>query len=52
MAETYAIQIKGLTKFYGSFQALHGVDLDIRKGEIYGFWGRTVLEKRPPFAVY
>jgi len=39
MPEGYAIQVEGLTKFYGSFQALFGVDLAIREGEIYGFLG-------------
>lgn len=34
-----AIRTKGLTKSYGSFQALHGVDLDVRTGEIFGFLG-------------
>jgi ABC-2 type transport system ATP-binding protein len=30
---------RGLTKFYGSFQALRGVDLEVRRGEIFGFLG-------------
>jgi len=34
-----AIRTRGLTKFYGSFQALHGVDLEVRRGEIFGFLG-------------
>lgn len=34
-----AIHTKGLTKFYGSFQALHGVDLTVERGEIFGFLG-------------
>ncbi len=34
-----AIHTKGLTKFYGSFQALHGVDLSVERGEIFGFLG-------------
>jgi ABC-2 type transport system ATP-binding protein len=37
--ESPAIQTKGLTKNYGRFQALHGVDLDVRRGEIFGFLG-------------
>jgi len=36
---TPAILAKGLTKFYGSFQALHGVDLRVERGEIFGFLG-------------
>jgi len=34
-----SIMIKGLEKSYGSFQALFGVDLTVRKGEILGFLG-------------
>jgi ABC-2 type transport system ATP-binding protein len=39
MVETAAIMTQGLIKFYGGFQALHGVDLDVRRGEIFGFLG-------------
>ena len=34
-----AIEIKGLEKFYGKFQALYGVDLEVNQGEIFGFLG-------------
>jgi len=34
-----AIVTKDLTKYYGRFQALHGVDLEVRTGEIFGFLG-------------
>jgi ABC-2 type transport system ATP-binding protein len=34
-----AITIRGLKKNYGPTQALKGVDLDIKKGEIYGLIG-------------
>ena len=34
-----AILIEGLEKSYGSFKALHGVDLEVRQGEILGFLG-------------
>jgi len=34
-----AVEIKGLTKWYGSFQALYGVDLTVKEGEILGFLG-------------
>lgn len=33
------ISIKGLEKSYGSFQALFGVDLEVKRGEILGFLG-------------
>ena len=37
---TSAISVKGLTKTYdGGFQALKGVDLEIRKGEIFALLG-------------
>ncbi len=35
----YAIQARGLTKIFGSFTAVKGVDLQIRYGEIYGLLG-------------
>ena len=34
-----AIQTSGLTKRYGSVQALVGLDLEVRPGEIFGFLG-------------
>lgn len=34
-----AIDIQGLVKWYGSIQALRGVDLTVEKGEILGFLG-------------
>lgn len=33
------LQIKGLEKNYGKFKALDGLDLKIKKGEIFGFIG-------------
>jgi ribosome-dependent ATPase len=37
--EDVAIEAKGLTKRFGSFTAVDNVDLDIRRGEIFGFLG-------------
>ena len=34
-----AIQVKGLTKSYGKVQALRGIDLQVQRGEIFGFLG-------------
>jgi ABC-2 type transport system ATP-binding protein len=34
-----ALKINGLTKSYGKVQALRGVDLEIKRGEIFGFLG-------------
>jgi len=39
MTEQTAIAIQGLYKSYGRVQALRGVDLEIRRGEIFGFLG-------------
>lgn len=35
----YALQIEGLTKYYGDFLALENLDLSIKKGEVVGFLG-------------
>lgn len=37
--EIYAIRTAGLTKSYGTVQALKGVDLEVTRGEIFGFLG-------------
>ncbi|MBE0687987.1 MAG: ATP-binding cassette domain-containing protein, partial [Anaerolineaceae bacterium] len=34
-----AIQVQGLTKSYGKVQALKGIDLEVKHGEIFGFLG-------------
>lgn len=34
-----AIQIQGLVKHYGKFEALKGIDLDVHTGEVFGFLG-------------
>jgi ABC-2 type transport system ATP-binding protein len=39
MGETAAILTRGMIKFYGDFQALYGVDLEVQRGEIFGFLG-------------
>ena len=39
MTEMTAIRTKGLTKAYGRIQALRGVDLEVQRGEIFGFLG-------------
>ncbi len=33
------IQVRGLVKRYGRFQALHGIDLEVERGEVFGFIG-------------
>lgn len=39
MNKEAAISVKGLTKSYGKFVALHGLDLEVKRGEIFGFLG-------------
>jgi ABC-2 type transport system ATP-binding protein len=39
MDNDFAIKIEGLVKSYGKTQALFGVDLEVKRGEIYGFLG-------------
>jgi ABC-2 type transport system ATP-binding protein len=34
-----AVWVRGLTKSYGAVQAVRGIDLDVRRGEIFGFLG-------------
>src|SRR3954465_11004325 len=37
--ETTAVQVRGLKKAYGSLQALDGVDLTVRRGEVLALLG-------------
>jgi ABC-2 type transport system ATP-binding protein len=39
MDQSPAIQIQGLTKSYGRVRALRGVDLEVQRGEIFGYLG-------------
>src|SRR5579872_5605647 len=39
MEQLLAVMAHGLTKSYGPVQALRGVDLEVRVGEIFGFLG-------------
>jgi ABC-2 type transport system ATP-binding protein len=39
MIDALAIEIEGLTKTYGSVQALRGVNLTVKRGEMLGFLG-------------
>lgn len=60
MAERFAIRTEGLTKHYGKVEALNDLDLDIGRGEIFGFLGpngagktttiRTMLDEIRPTA--
>jgi ABC-2 type transport system ATP-binding protein len=37
--EAAVISVRGLRKSYGSFEAVRGVDLDVRAGEVFAFLG-------------
>lgn len=39
MAETMALETRGLTKSYGAVRALRGVELTVAPGQIFGFLG-------------
>ncbi len=39
MEQETAILIRGLVKWYGRIQALRGVNLEVRRGELFGFLG-------------
>jgi ABC-2 type transport system ATP-binding protein len=39
MSENVALMTQGLTKSYGKVRALRGVDLEVQRGEIFGYLG-------------
>lgn len=39
MENSLAIEIRGLHKFYGKVHALRGVNLEVQRGELFGFLG-------------
>ncbi len=39
MTETMAISVQGLHKSYGSFEAVRGIDFEVRTGEVFGLLG-------------
>jgi ABC-2 type transport system ATP-binding protein len=39
MTKKAAILTRDLIKFYGNFQALYGVNLEVQRGEVFGFLG-------------
>ncbi|HWI47968.1 MAG TPA: ABC transporter ATP-binding protein [Rummeliibacillus sp.] len=45
------IEIKGLTKKYGSFHALQGLDLTINEGTVFGFVGANGAGKSTTFSI-
>ncbi len=41
VSKEYAVQMHGITKMFGSFCALDGVDLDVKKGSIHAILGEN-----------
>jgi len=39
MSETFAVTVEDVSKSFGSFKALNGITLHVRRGEIYGLLG-------------
>lgn len=39
MSDNIAIRVKDLEKFYGKVHALRGIDIEVKRGEVYGFLG-------------
>ena len=37
----YAVQMHGITKVFGTFKALDGVDLDVRKQSVHAILGEN-----------
>ncbi len=43
--QAYAIETDGLTKFYGTFEAVRGLTMRVPKGTITGFLGQNGASK-------
>jgi ABC-2 type transport system ATP-binding protein len=39
VSETYAVSVENVSKSFGAFRALNGINLRVRQGEIYGLLG-------------
>ena len=52
MATQPALSIHGLTKAYGNVAALRGVDLEVGRGELFGFLGPNGAGKTTTCLLY
>jgi len=50
-ASDTAIRVRGLRKVYGSIEAVRGIDLDVRSGEIFGLIGPDGAGKTSVFQI-
>ncbi len=39
MTDSFAIDVRGMTKRFGEHTVVNGIDLQVRRGEVYGFLG-------------
>lgn len=46
MKEEFAVEVKGLTKVFGTFTAVDHIDLEVIKGKILVFSGQTGRENQ------
>ncbi len=46
------IQVSGLVKNFGNFQALAGLNMSVEEGTIHGFWALMAQENPRQFAHY
>lgn len=49
--EDIVIQVQGLRKLYGKFEALHGIDFEVRQGQIFGLIGPDGAGKTTTFQI-
>ena len=52
MSENVALMAQGLMKSYGRVRALRGVDLEVQRGEIFGYLGPVRSSRGNPVALH